>query len=264
MASITKQTFAIGQEIKIPGGNFISYLDGTDALEIHLIKNNATVAKFDSALPSFQSDMREHEGRGFAFDHVKIISATAQTCEIGVSQHPISYNRSSGSVTISGTATVSVSNMVSELEAAQALTELGGDFIAGVNRSASASKYSYVQLLNPAASGVDVYVDSVYFGTQGGSSSVFRRYGTAVATLETTGASNAKDGVAVPVAELRTDARSSHVGTEIAALRNKADNIMSWRFTTPVKLSPGEGLAVSTTAVNEALRANFEWREVAV
>lgn len=263
MTSIVKQTFSIGQEIKIPGGNFISYLDGTDALEIHLIKNNATVAKFESALPSFQSDMREHTGRGFAFDHVKIISATAQTVEIGVSQHPISYNRSSGNVTVAGTVAVSVTNLASELEAAQALTEVGGDFIAGVNRSASASKYSYIQLLNPVGSGVNLYVDAIYFGCQSSTSSNLRKYGTALTTLETTGASNAKDGVSTPGAELRTEAKSSNVGTEIGAMRNSGNEMNTWEFKTPIKLVPGMGLVLSCTAVNEALRANFQWREVA-
>lgn len=108
MSEITKHTFSIGESISVPGGNYASYLAGTDSIEIRLVKNGQTVAQFDSALPSFALDMRDHTGTGFAFDHVHITSATAQEIEFGVSEHPISYNRSSGSTTISGAVAVTV------------------------------------------------------------------------------------------------------------------------------------------------------------
>lgn len=138
----------------------------------------------------------------------------------------------------------------------------GKAFIGGWDQTPGAGVISYVQLLNPAASGKLVYVERIL--AFAGASAVLhlRNYATAL-VLNTGQAANKSWGGAAPVAQVRANNEAAQRGTLVSefAFILTGDQGVEVLKKGPIELAAGEGLIVGPAVANIRPNVHFEWRE---
>lgn len=147
-----------------------------------------------------------------------------------------------------------------------AWTAAGQCFMGTDTALVNAGNISSVQLLNPAGSGVNVFVDRIAGQLTAAQILYLRRYDTPLATLGVN-LMNKLAGGAAPAAQVRsTNVGAAQLGTligqwDVAALVNQ--EALS-PLGPPIKLVPGSGVHVTHQGTGNAVIATFEWREVPV
>lgn len=140
------------------------------------------------------------------------------------------------------------------------VTRAAAAFFLGDIQVAVAAEYSKVQLLNPAGSGVFIYVDQVTVYTSTTQQLTLRTHGTALTT--DVGAGTNKDiGGTAGVGHVRKAAGAS-AGTQVGIFDTIARTTTRWQFNPPVRLGAGEGVLFQCENANENLAAFYEWREL--
>jgi len=155
---------------------------------------------------------------------------------------------------IKGGANVNASSMsVSVVDGGKARTDAGKAFMAYGYQAPVAAQYSHVQLWNPAASGVNVYVEKslISLGVTGG---VFiARYNTALTTLSGSLVAK-KSSASASASQIRNEANAGALYSGIlAALTIPAGTPFMLEFTEPVLLPPGYGLIFLNQTANRDL-----------
>ena len=136
-----------------------------------------------------------------------------------------------------------------------------GAYMQGANQAAVAGKYSHIQLLNPAGSGVVALVDRVEFSTGAAGLIYFRYYDTGVTTLVQAWEPTLRGGNA-GISQVRQDTNAAVLGTRVVRAEVLADTMYSFIFRYPVILAAAEGCMVAADTANTALLASFYGREV--
>jgi hypothetical protein len=139
-------------------------------------------------------------------------------------------------------------------------TDAGNAFLRGTALAGVAAQYSHVQLINPAASGKTVYVDSIIIGSTGTPDRFdFCSHDTALTDV---GAVYSKDqGGAAGVSHVRTTNNAVAQGTLIGNVRSGNLNNVTLTFDPPYKLGAGEGCLIRNATVNLQLEVFFQLRE---
>lgn len=165
---------------------------------------------------------------------------------------------------ISTPSLVSVSTLASTAAVPQ-----GGDvdtsndhaFINGGPVGASAGNFSFIQLLNPAASGIIVYVDAITLCRITTAGRVLLTQYDVALTNQFTGPRNKRLSGANSIARVRWDIGAGLLGTQFGDMSFPADVPFRWPLDNPWKLAAGQGLLVEPQVVNMGIIAMFEWRE---
>lgn len=148
-------------------------------------------------------------------------------------------------------------------------SEGGVAFIGRVFCGSSTGNFSPVQLKNPAASGVNVYVDAIRsVGPPSvGGRIIIARHDADLANLIATGI-NKNVGGGVSLAQLRNANPAAlpwAAGNQFDEIPCSSSRIDAPRvYRTPIILGPGEGIGVAFNAVTNDNDAIFEWRELPV
>lgn len=160
-----------------------------------------------------------------------------------------------GSVTAGGGGTTA-ERWVTELRA-------GRCFGLGDRVPPIAAQLGHIQLLNPAASGVNAIVYMVSVQVSVVADVVFRRYDTALTTLSGNG-TNLLLGGAAGLCEVRRQTNAVALGAPVIAFTRPAANLVVFPNTWIVELGPGEGVLLNCQTVNQDMIGSFWWNEVAV
>lgn len=146
---------------------------------------------------------------------------------------------------------------------ADVIQSLSGDsFCGGSRMAAGGGTYGHVQLWNPAASGVKLFVDWFSVSTSVQQWWHFGGYHTAL-TTNTAHAANINLGGAAPKAEVRTEANAATLITNILSAWLHCD-IFGNRdvpLRRPVVVDEGEGLII-VGGLGTSTSAIFCWREL--
>lgn len=139
-----------------------------------------------------------------------------------------------------------------------------GRFIGGESRGGSAANYSHVQLWNPAASGFILEVTKLKaLNAASLTSHNFRLHYYATALTTDSGKAGPKYlGGAGGVGQVRTQLQTSVLGTALVAIYHVNYNDINFDWVDDfIAVPENMGLVVVNNAVNEAISAEFEWRE---
>jgi hypothetical protein len=141
-------------------------------------------------------------------------------------------------------------------------------FMGGVRRPAGAAQYSKIQILNPAASGVDVILTSakLLLDTNINDVQIHRDAG-ALATLGWIGSKYI--GGAAPLAQLRSELGAA-TGTKIITIADvpygaAANPVADWFQVIngdPIVIPEGKDIYFRPEIQNSKIAGNFEWLEV--
>lgn len=126
---------------------------------------------------------------------------------------------------------------------------------------AVAGQYSYVQLLNPAGSGVQSIVAQIEVTLTVADLVVLSFYDTALAT-DAGALANLLSGGAAGGSHVRTESTAVGFGTVYYSRWVPANDSTVIYPSWGVELSPGRGLAVTRNTVNAAIRVSFLVNEV--
>lgn len=149
------------------------------------------------------------------------------------------------------------------------LTLEENEFLGYGDQAAVPAEYGAVQLFNPADSGIQIQVRTLYF-TQGTGSgqALFGYYNTALANNKAaTYKANKINGESAPIAQIRTESNASGSGLLSNWFKSVKYNSA---YTEPVHFKPNiilnenSGLVVAHQAVNVAFYVSFEWKEVLI
>jgi hypothetical protein len=160
-------------------------------------------------------------------------------------------------IQLGGTVTVQANTerWLSEVRAGRA-------FALGVGQAAVAGEKGFVQLVNPAASGINVLVRSV-IATLGVAGHLHIRHHTAGVDTDNGAGVNMLIGGAAGVAHLFVGTDVGLLGTALFNIRLAADTPI---YPTPdwfAELGAGESLLVQCADNNVAVWGNFAWIELA-
>lgn len=136
-------------------------------------------------------------------------------------------------------------------------------FIGSEVQVLSAGNKSSVQLFNPVASGVNVYIDRITAQVTTASIIELHRYDTALATLSAQFLNKQAGAGAGGGVIRKTNVGAVSLGTivgqwDVAGVTNV--ELLNARAA-PVKLVPGSGIHVSHQGTGNDVIATFEWRE---
>lgn len=134
-------------------------------------------------------------------------------------------------------------------------------FIGGGNQTNVGSQYPHIQLLNPAASGVQILVDLFYYSNNTTGAIDIRHYDTALTTLIMNGR-NVDAGGDAGLGEIRRQTNASILGTQWTVQRVLAGVYAKFTMSSPFLLDAGEGIVVVNDVVNTVVWVTFQWREV--
>ncbi len=130
-------------------------------------------------------------------------------------------------------------------------------------RGAVGSQYPYIELANPAASGIIILVDRIDVKTANTADLQLCWYNSSLPTDDGAGvARSPAGGVAIGHIHSHTDVVS--FGTSWWAARSLANspNVFNWMF--PLYLLPEESIMVRVVIINTDLTVSYEWREIAI
>ena len=136
-------------------------------------------------------------------------------------------------------------------------------FVLGGAQASVGGQYGHVQILNPAATGVNVIVYSILAGKTTAGAILVHRYDTALATLIGQGV-NLLAGGAAGLAAVRSGSNAAQLGTQMVEATSAAMAFVPIMPGWSVQLGPTQGIVVLTDIVNERVTATFEWIELPV
>lgn len=134
-------------------------------------------------------------------------------------------------------------------------------FIGRSTTAAVAGQYGQHLLLNPAASGVLLYVDRITFAVGSSDNVALMAHAAALASPGTF----LNKRVNGPVGGGRTSyttAAGAIAGATLALWDSLTRTSLSHHFDPPLKLEQGQGIALQPASVNNAFTSTWEWREV--
>ncbi|MDH5188836.1 MAG: hypothetical protein OEW37_07765, partial [Rhodospirillaceae bacterium] len=168
-----------------------------------------------------------------------------------------------GTVSIDSSTPVNV-NVSSGADLLRAKSAAAQEFGLHGAQAATASKYGCIQLINPAASGVTVAVNSIIVSCNvAGIAASLHQYNTALANTSTQQGRNKLNGGADALAELNYEALSAFLSLTYISYKvvNGVYMPMQMIETSPLILGEGEGCLVACNSVNQFITADFEWSE---
>jgi len=235
----------VDQEIELHGQR-IQYLTGTLSLSIRLhSKNNDAIPllRFQDINGPFEKFYISSSGAG----SVTILVANPGTIHVGGAQ-----------------VQVAEVTLLKQDDSWKYETDQARSFFGSAPKGASPGNYSYVQMWNPAASGVDVYIEKIELHGSAVNSLCFSSHNAALTTLNTKVSNKIIGGVA-PQAELRDQYSAGMIGTRIVDIDYPLANVYSDLLKGSVaKVPPGVGLIIGDLIVNTAFWIQFEWVEIPV
>lgn len=135
------------------------------------------------------------------------------------------------------------------------------EFFGGGQQGNVGGQLSHVQLFNPGASAVNLFLRSIWVMGNAGGDIILRTNTAALATNVTT-LGNKQLGGAAPSAEIRRTTNAAAQGTALdEGIRVQANVIERFMFETPFVVVQGRGFIVQHAPVNTVLAVWFEWAE---
>lgn len=249
-------------EVSLRGGNFFMLIDTSAPLNVSLVSGGVIQETAESVEAGFKAMGRaENEANGARyFDEARLLSATAQTVRVGISDGSGGYDRALGEVVSEQKLTQLSSSPIGY----DALTNNNFCHAGAATQGAVASEFSHIQILNPAGSGKILYVDNLMASVGAASHIDLLRYDTALTTA--VAARSLKIGGAAGIGQVRTQTFTTLVGTGdlIAQIRMAADAPFDiFKYQSPIIIAPGEGIVARCRLANTGLSINGIWREYA-
>jgi hypothetical protein len=126
--------------------------------------------------------------------------------------------------------------------------------------AAAAGQSSYVQLLNPAGSGMNLYIERVSFMCGSAAQGIgLRRCDAAIANLYGQG-SRKRMGAVASVAQVRTEANAAVLG-QGNWLMSIPPAVSMYTFTEPLQVPPGTGVIMANMEFTQSIGGAFEYFE---
>lgn len=253
-----------GVQVSVRGGNFFMLIDTTAPLDVTLVHGGAEIEKAESVEAGFKAharfaDLREDGGR--YFDEARLLSATAQTVRVGISDGAGGYDRALGEVTSEPKLTQSAASPVGM----DAITNNGFAFYGVMSLGAVAGEYANLQILNPAASGKVIYLDRIVVATSGAVTIDAGQYNTALAVEAGTPVNAKVGGAASAMSLLRQSvvAELVYAGAQYVQVPIAANAPYEILLPRPILLSAGQGVVIRSRSPATTIYGNMEWREYA-
>jgi len=183
------------------------------------------------------------------FDSITVVSTVNQELTMQIARGQVGSNAVLGTVSV--------------IEGGKSRSLAGAAFSASNSSAALAGNYSHVQLWNPAGTGKRLIVTEVLLATAVAGSLSLRRHNVALATLSGAVPMNKRLDAApvASVAQLRDEQNAAQLGTFAGSVMAAGIASFLWKFSEPYSVEPGFGLQAVGSAVNEIVRANFQWFE---
>lgn len=245
-------TLAAGVPVPLPGGDVISIMRADYPLTVELKRDGQRVERAQNVPVSWSYRTPNFDARSEAFDEVSITSATAQTVQLDISRGIAGVNAISGTVDVA--------------PAARALNL--NEFAYGAERQKVPGHFSYLQLWNPADSGVRLIVAQIRASRDSAGDIELRTHDFALTPGTTTpNGANKYLGGAVSAAELRIFTQTTvppggDVVADLVLGAGVSEELIAPGETQWV-VPPDYGLTVVGGNVNVDVSAYFRWSEVA-
>jgi len=131
----------------------------------------------------------------------------------------------------------------------------------GVARVGVAATFSLVEIANPAASGVIVFVDSMVV-TSAASTAVTLRHTITTATNPSAASNNKDIAQGLGAAVLGSATAGAATGSQFHAMTINVNRPVTIRFDPPIRLAEGEEIGAWNGNVNTTLTVSYQWREI--
>jgi len=149
-----------------------------------------------------------------------------------------------------------------------AVTKRGGDkqvddgycFFRAMSLTSAAAEEAHGQLLNPASSGIVIYLDTIWIGQTVSGRVDLRTHDTALSNLNTPAYNKVLWGTD-GVGEVREESLAASAGNIIIVLNVRANAPGIFPIDKPIRLDEGKGLVVRQSVQNQTLNVGFNWRE---
>lgn len=136
-----------------------------------------------------------------------------------------------------------------------------GAFWRGITLPGVAVQFSHIQIFNPAASGITLFVDSFISSSSNTSGILFSYFDTELTTDIGAWFSKQRGGSA-GAGRIRRENNAAQLGTVISNQRLLANTPFPINLSLPIELAAGEGFLVVSGSVNIDLLVLFTGREV--
>lgn len=190
--------------------------------------------------------------KGGDYQTITIESAQAQSVRFAYGSSEAGTRRTAGIVQV--------------VDGSRALVEAGTAFLGYVSAAAAAAMNSQVQLWNPAGSGKNLIVKSIFLTAA--TAFVVRSANAALPTLGTDNPPKNKllGSPMAPVSEVRTRNNTAVMEGVILGpvVYVMANDSKGFTFNEPIIVPPGTGLNVAASTVNQTVAASYDFYEVKI
>jgi hypothetical protein len=124
-----------------------------------------------------------------------------------------------------------------------------------------AGQFSFILLFNPAASGVDIYLDFFWF-TSGAAGNLFVYQVSATAGVQQAAPTPVRRAGAAGQGQIWTGSEAAGTGTQIDALSVTGSVRVEWYMPYPFYLAPGDGVKLEQAIANSQLTGLLRHREL--
>lgn len=154
-----------------------------------------------------------------------------------------------------------ISGTVSVVDDAKSRTLANAAYLADIGIAGSAGNYMYAELWNPAGSGKNLIVESVYCSSTTAGFAVLRSQTTQLGTLAEGPVTKKIGAASASVALCNTLlAPGPYVGTQIHGVNLAASQGFKFEFVEPIIIMPGSGLSANGD-LGQGLSSVFEYFE---
>lgn len=139
--------------------------------------------------------------------------------------------------------------------------EVANDAIGNVRTTAVAGQFDHGQILNPANSGILVFVKQIAVTTTATVDVQVSRFDTPLTTLLTAKSWADFRRAGNPVAEMRTQTNAAQLGVQLYVMKVAASEFQNWDVPGEIVLDQGQGLLVRNALFNLEQQVSYWWRE---
>lgn len=232
------------------GGNFLFLMSEQSPVTITVLRSHSAIGRAENITSGFR-----YGPAAARFDELVIESkdGNQQTIQLAISDDPVDYTALTGTVNVIDQST------------GRAVALRNEAFMGYAEAAASATLPSYVQLWNPADSGVNVILNRIskYNSGAGGSISEYILNAELAGQIVATTSKNV-GGAAAAKAQFYEGNQVALSGASVIYKISPGGDAARDYLGREIVINPGFGYAIANGVANDYVRATFEWQEQAI